>query len=472
MPLTQCLRCCHVQGTSRLRASSSSHPFAGSTAASPRAHGGSGGSQVLSAEELDGQVVYELGQSGEHAVPLSAGIGAKRSLGDEIEATGQHVPADLGDGADPTSGAGGGFGWGWGAAGAGGAPGGEAAAAGIVYGNSGAAVDGMHSTGGAGGAAGGGEAGSGFTTAGLQHIAAKLRNGSMTPARAAAPPGDGRYASYEGSVESSRQGAAPGSLGVAAAASGAGGRVSGTLRQAAGGTRGRPTPLHISRVSVADLLQGSGGEAGSEPQPGEAPQLHTMSRQAQASISRLAASMHGGGMQGVTPNDIRTALSGARTSHPCQRSYCWPACPFRPPARPTAAASCRRCTHAVGPAAHPPLPAPCCVVWCRRAGRRRAGVCPAGCGRGVYRYHRAYMEPWSGTEPGGGWPVCHTRGLLAAPGPSRGRVSQPGLAGVDGRRRRSRRLLGGGLRLSAGSRGEGFAAGRTRRGSRAASPAA
>ncbi|EFN59313.1 hypothetical protein CHLNCDRAFT_137684 [Chlorella variabilis] len=299
-------------GTSRLRASSSSHPFAGSTAASPRAHGGSGGSQVLSAEELDGQVVYELGQSGEHAVPLSAGIGAKRSLGDEIEATGQHVPADLGDGADPTSGAGGGFGWGWGAAGAGGAPGGEAAAAGIVYGNSGAAVDGMHSTGGAGGAAGGGEAGSGFTTAGLQHIAAKLRNGSMTPARAAAPPGDGRYASYEGSVESSRQGAAPGSLGVAAAASGAGGRVSGTLRQAAGGTRGRPTPLHISRVSVADLLQGSGGEAGSEPQPGEAPQLHTMSRQAQASISRLAASMHGGGMQGVTPNDIRTALSGGR----------------------------------------------------------------------------------------------------------------------------------------------------------------
>lgn len=212
-----------------------------------------GSGDRLSTEEveaLEGQIVYELGGSGGGSpVPLTAGVLAKRSLDDEVGAA---------------------------------EPGGALA----------------------GGAAG---TGGGFSTGGLQQLAAKLRNGSLTPQRAALAPagGSGRYSSYEDSVESKQSGP-PGS-----AAGGFGRGAAGGYGEAGGGSsgRGRVPPLHLSRVSVADLLHASGelpGGAGGTP----AHQLQHVSKQAAASISRLAQSMHSGGMGAVTPGDIRAALSG------------------------------------------------------------------------------------------------------------------------------------------------------------------
>jgi hypothetical protein len=237
-------------------------------------------------------VVYELGQPGaqQWGTPLSvAGIPAKRSLAVEAEGSGQHLPGGAGD-----------AGWGFHlapGAGAGQAAGLAAAAAGeatpgaLVHGGLGAAVGGLH------GAAGGGGGGGDLSSVGSQ------RNGGRTPTLpAAAGLGGGRYAGYEDSVESKQAG---GPLGSAARLPG--GVAGGHRHAAAAGARLGPTPLHMSRVSVADLLQGSGGEPGG----GQAGLLgRSLSRRDQASINRLAASIHGAGGHAVTPADIHSALSG------------------------------------------------------------------------------------------------------------------------------------------------------------------
>ena len=274
------------------------------------------------------QVVYELrapggaspallghhGPGGAGAALLpGAGAGgagsAKRSLGGEaLGAAGDPSEAELGtalrsfylDPADPAGhqgdGSDGPDGGLEGAPGEGGAP--------AVFAGLGAAVGSLAGAGAASADADAG-AGGGFTTAGLQHLAAKLRNGSVTPGGGPLQPagGSGRYAGYEDSVES-KQGAGPGAApGSAAPASGG---------AASGSGRARVPALHLSRVSVADLLQGGGSDDPSPSGSGGVPgQLHAVSRQAQASISRLAQSMHSSGMAAVTPADIRAALAGA-----------------------------------------------------------------------------------------------------------------------------------------------------------------
>lgn len=214
-----------------------------------------GGQDRLSTEDLEaleGQVVYELGGSGGTTpVPLAGGEGARQFLGHEAAALEPGAARDAGSGAA-----------------------------------------------------------GGFSTGGLQQLAAKLRNGSQTPDRAGlahAAGGSGRYASYEDSVESKQSGPA----GLAGPSRRGPGGISGVPGEAGPGSgrRGRVPPLHLSRVSVADLLHASdeppNGAAGS---PAE--QLQRVSKQAAASISRLAESMHSSGMGAVTPGDIRAALSG------------------------------------------------------------------------------------------------------------------------------------------------------------------
>lgn len=276
--------CCHSppaaarpQATSRLRASSSSLPRSGSPAGTPQRQ----------ADGAEGQVVYELGRdTGGRTVSVPHGTttGVKRSLGGdiEVEAKGQHVPAGgLNTAATGAAGHGAiGGGGGWAVGGSGGMDGGgdgpaQESPAGMVFGNLGSAMEGLQLT-----PAGFG----GFATTGQGQGVASFgqhQHGGATPAVAAA-----------GS-------AAAGGTGL--------GGPAGSSRQAAAGGRGHPTPLHISRVSVADLLHGPGIESG-----GSARQLtsHTLSQRDQASVSRLAASMHGGGMPGVSPADIKAALSG------------------------------------------------------------------------------------------------------------------------------------------------------------------
>lgn len=271
-----------LQGISRLAASSGSlHSFHGgsSAAATPR-------------QPAEDQVVYELalpGSSPQHGsgIPTAALGGAKRSLGDEIV-----LAADLegGEAADVFDGLGD-----------------QGAATGDVFHGLDAAVGTLGGAGAGGGLTGAGApAAAGFTTAGLQHLAAKLRNGSMTPDGHRLQPagGSGRYASCEDSVGSKQSSAAPGSVGGMAGAGGS------SLAGLGGSTgRARVPALHLSRVSVSDLLHGGGVDGGTgQGQPG---QLHSVSRQMQASISRLAQSMHGSGMAAVTTSDIHAALSGA-----------------------------------------------------------------------------------------------------------------------------------------------------------------
>lgn len=215
----------------------------------------------------DGQVVYELRQTGgqraQHGgdVPPSAGIGAKRSLEDDIDQT---------HGGDT----------------------------GVMFGCLGDAVGGLEAQrGGAGGVGG-------FGAAGFQQLGGAARHDSgATPALVRT---GGRYATFQDSVES-KQSAAERSAGGLAAGSGAGSTIG-------SGAAGRPRvpPLHISRVSVADLLQGSDerGQPHVAQQQQQQHRLLSMSRQEQASVSKLAASLHAAGMQAVTPGDIRSALSG------------------------------------------------------------------------------------------------------------------------------------------------------------------
>lgn len=119
----------------------------------------------------------------------------------------------------------------------------------------------------------------------------------------------GRYASYEDSVESKQAGGA--------AASGR------------GGGSGRVPPLHLSRVSVSDLLHGGGSEGA--PAAGGQLQLGAVSAQDRASISRLAQSMHSSGMGAVTPGDIRAALAGEGhgSLRMAREHACRPPCPVR-----------------------------------------------------------------------------------------------------------------------------------------------
>lgn len=211
-------------------------------------------------EALEGQIVYELGGSGGTTpVPLAAGEGPRTFLGHEVAA------AEAGPAAGTGSGAAG-----------------------------------------------------GFTIGGLQQLAAKLRNGSQTPERPglAHADGSGRYASYEDSIESKHSNGPPGSVAGPGRrlGGGGGGGGSGTPGEAGAGSssRARVPPLHLSRVSVADLLHASDElPSSSGGTPGE--QLQRVSKQAAASISRLAQSMHSSGMGAVTPGDIRAALSGGHT---------------------------------------------------------------------------------------------------------------------------------------------------------------
>ncbi|PSC67234.1 formin 6 [Micractinium conductrix] len=240
------------------------------TRASGSDHTGSAASAAGSPHVLgdgDGQVVYELRQTGgqraQHGgdVPPSAGIGAKRSLEDDIDQT---------HGGDT----------------------------GVMFGCLGDAVGGLEAQrGGAGGVGG-------FGAAGFQQLGGAARHDSgATPALVRT---GGRYATFQDSVES-KQSAAERSAGGLAAGSGAGSTIG-------SGAAGRPRvpPLHISRVSVADLLQGSDerGQPHVAQQQQQQHRLLSMSRQEQASVSKLAASLHAAGMQAVTPGDIRSALSG------------------------------------------------------------------------------------------------------------------------------------------------------------------
>lgn len=225
---------------------------------SPPQHAGQQQGELLSGQDrlstedleaLEGQIVYELGGSGGTTpVALPGGQAGTRLLADEV-------------------------------------------AAGPAGGSSGAA--------------------DGFTIGGLQQLAAKLRNGSQTPEQQGlrhAAGGSGRYSSYEDSVDSKQSGP-PGSAAPHGRRGGAG--TSGVPGEAGPGSGGRSRvpPLHLSRVSVADLLHASDElPAGASSSPAE--QLQRLSKQAAASISRLAQSMHSSGMGAVTPGDIRAALSG------------------------------------------------------------------------------------------------------------------------------------------------------------------
>jgi hypothetical protein len=207
-------------------------------------------------------------------------------------------------------------------------------AEGIIYGTLGAAVEGMPGSG----------SGQGDPTALVAGYGSQLAiAGGATPAHpagasgVAAMPGGinaERDVGCEGSVESRAISRAAGaSLGLLGAdltpgrmpsLLGPGGGPSttaGTQPSDSGshpGAGNRANPLHLSRVSVADLLHGGKhGQGGGAGQPGLSPlagggghQLRSVSKQAQASINRLAASMHGGGLAGVTPADIRAALAG------------------------------------------------------------------------------------------------------------------------------------------------------------------
>jgi hypothetical protein len=263
-----------------------------------------------SIEALESQIESELrrsgasGQQGGGGVPLSSGTGAKRSLGEDIDASGQLAAAAAG------------YGWALqqGAA--------EGGAGGMVFGSLGDAIGSLEYSsageeGPAGGSYGKGSKGSGadLTTAGLAHFAAKLHNGGITPGcnQLAPAGGSGRYATSLDENLDSQQWAA------AAAA----GRQGGAAR-AAGASRTRPPgvpALSISRISIADLLEGSTADASllQHQQLLGGQQLQPVSRKEQASISKLAASMHSGGMAaGVTPADIRAALAGAAV-----RLCCW-----------------------------------------------------------------------------------------------------------------------------------------------------
>lgn len=300
----------------------------------PAPHAGASAAVTPQRQPCDDQVVYELRalggaspallgqreQGGVGASPApTAGMGgagsAKRSLGGDALALGGGTGLpEAGCGVDAELDAAGstdpddsfdGLGYG--------APG-EAGAGPAVFLGLGAAVGGLGA-----GAAGAGTAGAsaggagGFSTAGLQHLAAKLRNGSLSPGDRPLQPagGSGRYASYEGSVESKQT--AGYSAGPSSAVPASGG--------ASGSGRSRVPPLHLSRVSVADLLQGGGsGEPGPSGSAGAQGQLQAVPREMQASISRLAQSMHGSGMAAITPADIRAALLGGACtarSHSC-----------------------------------------------------------------------------------------------------------------------------------------------------------
>ena len=272
-----------------------------------------------SIEALESQIEFELrrsgasGQQGGGGVPLSSGSGAKRSLGQDIDASGQLAAAAAAAGC----------GWALQQGAAEGGP--EGGAGGMVFGSLGDAIGSLEYSsageeGPAGGSYGEGSKGSGadLTTAGLAHFAAKLRNGGITPGGNQLAPagGSGRYStSLDESLDSQQW--------AAAAAAGASGRQAGVAR-AAGAPRTRPPgvpALSISRISIADLLEDSAADASLQQHQqllGGQPHLQPVSRQEQASISKLAASMHSGGMAaGVTPADIRAALAGAAVLQRC-----------------------------------------------------------------------------------------------------------------------------------------------------------
>lgn len=352
-------------------------------------------------EALEGQIVYELGGSGGTApVPLPGGQAGTKFLGDEAAA----------------------------------GPAGDSVAA------------------------------DGFTIGGLQQLAAKLRNGSQTPQQQGlghAAGGSGRYSSYEDSVDSKQSGppgsAAPGRRGAAGSSG-----VAGEAGPGSGG-RSRVPPLHLSRVSVADLLHASDElPAGASSSPAE--QLQRVSKQAAASISRLAQSMHSSGMGAVTPGDIRAALSGDQLLMMSQAGYlggCVASVSLAAHAVCTCPAAC--CTRSGSDGSICPLRrashhwscrrGQCCTCLCspgRPCGGRRQRQRPCGSGRG-------------GAQPGSSRSVLHPTRQPAgrASGASRRRLPQPWIARWLAHRRPWQWSGIGSLQCSACSRGEpvGAAAG-------------
>ena len=210
-----------------------------------------------------------------------------------------------------------------------------------------------------------------FTTAGIVHYAAKLRNGSLTPAGRHLPA-PGRYigpadsslvasgmpassaAAHSAAGLKEDMGSSHWVLPAALAGSGAGGagdaaglydgadtagpataglteaEGAGSSQRAAPASRaglgsaagagqlGRAGfPAHASRVSLAELLTGSPGKEAPAPPA----VLHSVSKEAHAAMASLTASlshaMRGSAAQAITPADVRAAMAGGRWCYGC-----------------------------------------------------------------------------------------------------------------------------------------------------------